>query len=161
MDCQQLATDVREFVRRAYPDIEVRVEPWADDPTRAAVYFIEAQFAALYPMQRYHYLRHLIPADYYERHLADSEWFELAPGEHPGDLEYPDHELIEEITPRRWIKKLLRQGAPGSSRHWTTCCVPPMRRGRVSRVTATTGTRGPWCWNGASARTSCSTCFTS
>ena len=99
MDCQQLATDVREFVRRAYPDIEVRVEPWADDPTRAAVYFIEAQFAALYPMQRYHYLRHLIPADYYERHLADSEWFELAPGEHPGDLEYPDHELIEEITP--------------------------------------------------------------
>ena len=99
MDFRQLATDIRGFVRQAYPNMEVRVEALANDPSRAAVYFTEAQFAALYPMQRYHYLRHLIPADYYERHLVDSEWFELAPGEHPDDLEYPDSELVDEITP--------------------------------------------------------------
>ena len=99
MDPQQLETDIRGFVSRAYPNIEVRVEPWTSDPTRPAVYFTEAQFAALYPAQRYHYLRHLIPADYYERHLVESEWFELAPGERPEDLEYPDSELIADITP--------------------------------------------------------------
>jgi hypothetical protein len=99
VNLEQLETDVRGFVRRAYPNIEVRVEPWTADPKRAAIYFTEAQFATLYPAQRYHYLRHLIPADYYDRHLADSEWFELAPGEHPEDLEYPDSELIDDITP--------------------------------------------------------------
>jgi hypothetical protein len=96
---QQLEADLRELVRRGYPNIEVRVEAWADDPSRAAVYFTEARFAELYPMQRYHYLRHLIPADFYDRHLADTEWFELAPGESPDDLEYPDSELIADITP--------------------------------------------------------------
>jgi Protein of unknown function (DUF2695) len=99
VNLQQLGTDIRNFVRRAYPNIQVRVEPWTDDPTRPAVYFTEAQFASLYPAQRYHYLRHLIPEDYYERHLADSEWFELAPGERPEDLEYPDSALIADITP--------------------------------------------------------------
>jgi hypothetical protein len=49
MNLQQLETDIRGFVRRAYRDIEVRVEPWAGDPRRPAVYFTEAQFAALYP----------------------------------------------------------------------------------------------------------------
>ena len=96
---KQLETEIRDFVRRAYPNIEVRVEPLKADPKRAAVYFTEAQFASLYPAQRYHYLRHLIPTDYYERHLADSEWFELAPGEGAEDLEYPDSELIADITP--------------------------------------------------------------
>jgi hypothetical protein len=96
---QQLETDIRDFVRRPYPNIEVRVEPWSADPKRPAVYFREAQFASLYPAQRYHYLRHLIPTDYYERHLTDSEGFELAPGERPEDLEYPDSELIADITP--------------------------------------------------------------
>lgn len=99
MDLRQLETDIRGFVRQAYPNMEVRVQPWADDPARPAVYFTEAQFASLYPAQRYHYLRNLIPADYYDRHLADTEWFELAPGERPEDLRYPDAELIEDITP--------------------------------------------------------------
>jgi Protein of unknown function (DUF2695) len=96
---QQLEADIRGFVRRAYPDIDVRVEPLVADPKRAAVYFTDAQFASLYPAQRYHYLRNLIPAEYYDRHLADSEWFELAPGERPEDLEYADSELVDEITP--------------------------------------------------------------
>jgi hypothetical protein len=99
MDLRQLETDLRGFVRQAYPQMEVRVEPWSEDPSRAAVYFVDPQFGVLYPAQRYHYLRHLIPADYYDRHLADTEWFELAPGERPEDLEYPDAELIADITP--------------------------------------------------------------
>ena len=99
MNLQQLETDIRGFVRQAYPDIEVRVEPWAGDPRRPAVYFTEARFAPLYPAQRYHYLRQFIPEDYYLRHLADTEWFELAPGERPEDLDYPDAELIEDIAP--------------------------------------------------------------
>jgi hypothetical protein len=96
---QQLEADIRDFVRRAYPNIEVRVEPWTEEPRRLAVYFVEAQFVSLYPAQRYHYLRNLIPAEFYDRHLADTEWFELAPGERPEDLEYPDSELIADITP--------------------------------------------------------------
>ena len=99
VDLKQLETDILAFVRRAYPNIEVRVEPWTDDPKRPAIYFTEAQFATLYPAQRYHYLRNLIPADYYDRHLTDTEWFELAPGERPEDLEYPDSELIADIDP--------------------------------------------------------------
>ena len=96
---KQLQADILGFVRRAYPNIDVRVEPWTDDPTRVAVFFTDAQFAALYPSQRYHYLRHLIPDDYYDQHLVDSEWFELAPGEGPEQLQYPDSELIADITP--------------------------------------------------------------
>jgi len=99
VDLEQLETDILAFVRQAYPNIEVRVEPWAEDPKRPAIYFTAAQFASLYPAQRYHYLRNLIPADYYDRHLTDTEWFELAPGERPEDLEYPDSELIADITP--------------------------------------------------------------
>ncbi|HYC30875.1 MAG TPA: DUF2695 domain-containing protein [Gemmatimonadales bacterium] len=99
MDPRRLEADILDFVREAYPRMQVRVEPWADDPTRLAIHFIEAQFAPLYPAQRYHHLRHLIPADYYDRHLTDTEWFELAPGERPDDLRYPDDELIADITP--------------------------------------------------------------
>jgi hypothetical protein len=57
MHLGQLEADIRGFVQRAYPNIEVRVEPWASDPTRPAVYFTEAEFGVLYPPQRYHYLR--------------------------------------------------------------------------------------------------------
>jgi hypothetical protein len=109
-DLQQIEDDLRRFVRRAYPGMGVRVEPWSDDPGRTAVYFTEAQFASLYPAQRYHYLRHLIPEDYYQQYLADTEWFELAPGERPEDLQYPDSELIADITPDV-MRALLRARA--------------------------------------------------
>jgi len=72
---------------------------WDQDPTRNAIYFTDPQFALIYPYQRWHYLTHLIPADYQEAHLQTSVWFELAPGEKPEDLQYPDEELIEDITP--------------------------------------------------------------
>jgi hypothetical protein len=96
---KQLESDLLGFVREVYPDMSIRVEPWQKDPSRLAIYFIEAKFAALYPMQRYHYLSHLIPSDYFEKHLSHTAWFELAPGERPEDIRYPDDELIEEISP--------------------------------------------------------------
>jgi len=99
VNLKQLQADILGFVRRAYPNIDVRVEPWTEDPTRPAVFFTDAKFAALYPAQRYHYLRNLIPEEYYNQHLADAEWFELAPGEKPENLECPDSQLIADITP--------------------------------------------------------------
>jgi hypothetical protein len=79
--------------------MEIRAAPWSQDPTRIAIYFTDAKFAALYPYQRWHYLTHLIPTDHQEADLENSVWFELAPGENPEDLRFPDEELVDAITP--------------------------------------------------------------
>jgi len=99
MDPQKIQTDILNFVRRVYPDMKVNVEPWCEDPSRIAIYFTESKFTPIYPIQRYHYLCHLIPVEYRERELANSVWFELAPGETVSDLQFPDEELISTITP--------------------------------------------------------------
>ncbi|MBB3205676.1 hypothetical protein FHS27_001480 [Rhodopirellula rubra] len=96
---QQIADDIRGFVSSSYPDMDVRVEHWQQDPSRLAVYFTDAKFALIYPYQRWHFLANLIPSDYQEQNLSTSVWFELAPGESPDDLSYPDEELIADITP--------------------------------------------------------------
>jgi hypothetical protein len=67
--------------------------------SRIALYFIDERFRGLYPRQRYHYLVHLIPDEYYRSNLADSVWFELTPGEDPETIEYADEQLIAEIKP--------------------------------------------------------------
>jgi hypothetical protein len=78
----------------------VRAEYWKEDPSRIALFFIEEQFNGLYPRQRYHYLAHLIPKDYYDAFLADTIWFELTPGQRPEDVEKdPDEDFIASITP--------------------------------------------------------------
>lgn len=94
-----LETDLRRFVQSAYPKMVVRAEYWSHDPSRIAVYFIEERFRDLYPGQRYHYLLHLIPEDFYRAYLADAVWFELAPGEYPESIELPDEQLIAAIKP--------------------------------------------------------------
>ncbi|MBW1809762.1 MAG: DUF2695 domain-containing protein [Deltaproteobacteria bacterium] len=99
MDLGKIREDILTFVRSSYPDMQVRVEPWSEDPSKIALFFIEKKFEPIYPLQRYHYLCHKIPKDYQDRELANTIWFELAPGESPEDLRYPDEELIEEITP--------------------------------------------------------------
>ena len=96
---KKLAAKLKDMLRASYPDIDVRVEAWSRDPSRAAIYFVSSKFAVLYPKQRYHYLLPLIPQDFYETHLANAVWFELAPGESPGDLDYPDEELTKQISP--------------------------------------------------------------
>jgi Protein of unknown function (DUF2695) len=99
MDTAELKAELLRFIQPSYPDIEITVQPWADDPSRLAISFVDAKFSVLYPMQRYHYLAHLIPKAFSDQHLTNTVWFELAPGEKAEDLQYPDEELIEDITP--------------------------------------------------------------
>lgn len=94
----RLASELKAFVAGSYPKMHVQVVPAEVDPDRAYVFFVDAKFADLYPYQRWHYLAHLIPAEYQTAHLQNSIWFELAPGEDPDDLRYPDNELIESIA---------------------------------------------------------------
>jgi len=96
---RQIESDLKRILAGSYPQIDVRVEPWTEDPGRIAVFFTEELFVHLYPMQRYHYLVHLIPDDFLAAHLDNAVWFELAPGESPEDLRYPDDELVAAITP--------------------------------------------------------------
>ena len=95
----QLVADLKRFLSPSYPDMDIRAIPSDDDPTRTAIYFTEPRFALIYPYQRWHYLSYLIPADYQKANLENSLWFELAPGEKPEDLRYPDMESIDSITP--------------------------------------------------------------
>lgn len=96
----KIESAIRGFVRASYPDMIVRAEHWAKDPSRIALFFIDERFRTLYPRQRYHYLVNLIPKDYYDSTLADSVWFELTPDERPEMVEDdPDEELIASITP--------------------------------------------------------------
>jgi hypothetical protein len=94
-----IESDIRGFLLPSYPEIIVRAEHWASDPSRIALYFIDEKFRGLYRRQRYHYLVSLIPTDYYRENLADSVWFELAPGERPEELVFPDEDLIAAIAP--------------------------------------------------------------
>ncbi|HEV8241573.1 MAG TPA: DUF2695 domain-containing protein [Thermoanaerobaculia bacterium] len=98
MNAVEIQEALQTFLRDAYPAIDIRVEPWPEDRSRWAVYFRDEKFAVLYPQQRFHYLSHLIPAEFRERELTNSVWFELAPGETPADLVYPDEELVRDIT---------------------------------------------------------------
>lgn len=96
----KIESDVRGFVRASYPDMVVRAEYWTPDPSRIVLFFIDERFRGLYPRQRYHYLVHLIPKDYYDSFLADTVWLELTPGERAGDVEEdPDEQFIASITP--------------------------------------------------------------
>jgi hypothetical protein len=96
----KIESDLRSFVRASYPDMVVRAEYWAKDPSRIALFLIDERFRTLYPRQRYHYLVNLIPKDYYDSTLANTVWFELTPEERPEMVEDdPDEELIASITP--------------------------------------------------------------
>ena len=91
----KIESDIRGFVGASSPEMVIRAEYWAKDPSRIALFFIDEQFRTLYPRQRYHYLVHLIPKDYYDSTLADAVWFELAPDERPEMVkDDPDEELI-------------------------------------------------------------------
>jgi hypothetical protein len=99
VDLEKTRAELVAFLQRSYPDMQIRVERWAEDASKIALFFTDPKFALIYPQQRFHYLSHLIPSEYQERNLAESIWFELAPGESPADLRYPDDQLITDITP--------------------------------------------------------------
>ena len=95
MTTDLLEKELLEFVKRSYPNIEIHVTDEADN--KRHLYFKEEKFALLFPMQRYHYLIHLIPKDFYDDHLSKAIWHELAPGENVDDLDYHDDETIDSI----------------------------------------------------------------
>jgi hypothetical protein len=98
MSPPELVVELRRLLASSYPDIQIEVKPWEKDSSRLALYFIEPKFSVLYPQQRYHYLIHNIPQDFFDRHLTNTVWFELAPGETVQDLRYPDEGLITNIS---------------------------------------------------------------
>lgn len=98
LDLIKIKQDLLSFVRESYPEMQISVQPWEKDSKRLAICFVDEKFSLIYPQQRFHYLSHMIPADYQERYLQNSVWFELAPSESPTDLRYPDDKLIEDIS---------------------------------------------------------------
>jgi len=96
----QIESDIRGFVRASYPDMAVRAEYWAQDPSRIALFFIEKRFERLSRQQRYPYLLHLIPKEYYDSMLTNSVWFELTPDESPEVVAVdPEEKIIASISP--------------------------------------------------------------
>jgi len=95
MTIDELQEKLYSFTQSSYPDIKIEVKDNADK-TRS-IFFTADKFKYLYPKQRYHYLVHLIPSDFYQDYLENTAWFELAPGENADDLDYHDEETIEEI----------------------------------------------------------------
>ena len=95
MTTLDLQDKLYEFIKPNYPDIDIKVVDTADNIRE--LYFIDEKFRLLYPKQRYHYLTHSIPTDFYDLNLQDTTWFELAPNENPDELEYSDQETIDEI----------------------------------------------------------------
>jgi len=95
MTTEELQDRLYNFAKQSYPDIKIKVVDTAENVRQ--LYFTDDKFEFLYPKQRYHYLTHLIPSDFYEQNLQDTEWYELAPNENPDDLDYHDQETIDEI----------------------------------------------------------------
>lgn len=99
-DLARIESDLRGFVHGSYPEMTVRVEHWEQDRSRIAVFFIEKRFEGLYRRQRYHYLLHPIPKDYFNAVLGDAIWFELTPDEDVDTLpDDPDKQFIADIIP--------------------------------------------------------------
>ena len=91
----ELQEKLYEFIKPSYPDIKIKVEDTVDNIRQ--LYFTDEKFKELYPKQRYHYILHSIPDDFYQQYLHNTTWFELAPDEDPNDLDYHDQETIDEI----------------------------------------------------------------
>ena len=98
MNQPELVAELKRFLASSYPDIRIEAKPLQQDASRLALYFTEDKFSVLYPQQRYHYLVHHIPQDFFNRHLTNTVWFELAPGETVQDLRYPDEQFIASIS---------------------------------------------------------------
>jgi Protein of unknown function (DUF2695) len=108
MTTSEIQEKLYELIKPTYPDIIIKVEDSSENIRK--LFFTDDKFTALYPKQRYHYLIHLIPSDFFEDNLQDAEWFELAPGERPENLDYHDEETIKEI--KDTILPILRDKVP-------------------------------------------------
>lgn len=63
MTTAALQIQLYEFIKGAYPNIFIQVIDNSDN--QRSIYFIEEKFVLLYPKQRFHYLLHLIPEDFF------------------------------------------------------------------------------------------------
>jgi hypothetical protein len=61
----ELKQELCKFLTPVYPNIKIEIVD-GEDGVRS-LYFTEEKFKLLYPKQRYHYLTHLIPADFLYR----------------------------------------------------------------------------------------------
>ncbi len=95
MTTTEIQNKLYEFTNPLYPKIKIEVVE--NNEKVVQLYFTDEKFEHLFPKQRYHYLIHLIPKDFYEQNLRDTTWYELAPNENPEDLDYHDQESIDEI----------------------------------------------------------------
>lgn len=98
MNPNSIESELSELLKRRLADIRITVEASGQNGAGPTVTFVSSAFAGLYVSQRYHLLIHAIPALFVEKNLREFKWFELAPGESPEDLVYPDDESICEIT---------------------------------------------------------------
>ena len=48
----KIESDLWGFVKASYPNMVVRAEYWTTDPSRIALFFIDEQFAELYPRRK-------------------------------------------------------------------------------------------------------------
>ncbi|MEI8122362.1 MAG: DUF2695 domain-containing protein [bacterium] len=95
----EIAAKTKEYLSAAYPHISVTIQEGNGSTNRPQIIFTEEKFAVLYPMQRYHYLIHSLPKEFFDAHLSNLIWVELAPGERASDLRYPDENLMKQIGP--------------------------------------------------------------
>ena len=106
-NAQFIKDSLQGFLQEKYPTITITVEKDATESDRWAIFFVEESFQDLYRLQRYYMIRPLIPDPFYEEHLQDTLWYELAPGETVEDLDYLDQETVDEI--KEPILKILSQ----------------------------------------------------
>jgi hypothetical protein len=97
MKNEMIVQKLKEYLYKSYPSIKIEIKN--NQNNKIEIYFEDSKFGTLYPTQRYHYLIHHIPTDFFNKYLSNSRWFELAPGENPNELKYPDEKLIKNITP--------------------------------------------------------------
>jgi len=90
----ELTDQLLILLKPTYPNIQIIVNDNLDGSRQ--ITFVEKEFRDLFPKQRYHKLLHIIPKEFYESHLQDTNWYEIAPGE---DIQYNslDDETIDEI----------------------------------------------------------------
>jgi len=104
MTTEELKKHLLDYIKPSYPNIHIDVID-KEDSTRH-IYFTEEKFKLLYPQQRFHYLIHKIPNDFYDNYISGTTWYELAPGEEPGNLDYHDSATIESI--KEMILEILK-----------------------------------------------------
>ena len=108
MTDQALASELTKYIAPRFEDIQVQVSSGGHRSRRLARFVTEG-FRNLYPLQRYHQLIHLVPEDFLNKHLKNTRWVELAPGESEEELKFPDDKLVKKIS-KNVLRVLTERG---------------------------------------------------